>query len=113
MAARQKYSFHSIACLPETQCFTDFTKANPQYIAPDNAMKFISRDDGTTYNQCHCACRLQFALSQRRLLECRVVWTNFEIGDMTFWRGEAYQKFFKFIDDTGGFYYEVRSVYLL
>lgn len=37
-----------------------------------------------------------------------VVWSNFEIGDLNFWRGEAYGKFFDFLDKKGGFYYEVR-----
>ena len=36
------------------------------------------------------------------------VWSNFEIGDLDFWRGEAYSKFFDFLDEKGGFYYEVR-----
>lgn len=36
------------------------------------------------------------------------VWNNFEIGDLDFWRGEAYMKFFEFLDSKGGFYYEVR-----
>ena len=35
------------------------------------------------------------------------VWSNFEIADMDFWRGEAYQKFFDFLERKGGFYYEV------
>lgn len=35
------------------------------------------------------------------------VWSNFEIGDLEFWRGEAYSKFFDFLDEKGGFYYEV------
>jgi len=35
------------------------------------------------------------------------VWSNFEIGDLDFWRGEAYSKFFDFLDERGGFYYEV------
>lgn len=35
------------------------------------------------------------------------VWSNFEIADMDFWRGEAYTKFFEFLDSKGGFYYEV------
>jgi len=52
------------------------------------------------------------------------VWSNFEIGDLDFWRGEAYMKCkvfftlysvdtnavtidFEFLDKTGGFYYEV------
>lgn len=26
---------------------------------------------------------------------------------MDFWRGEAYSKFFEYLDETGGFYYEV------
>lgn len=37
----------------------------------------------------------------------RTVWSNFEIGDLDFWRGEAYMKFFEFLDSKGGFYYEV------
>lgn len=52
------------------------------------------------------------------------VWSNFEIGDLDFWRGEAYMKCkvplslnsmdtnvifvdFEFLDKAGGFYYEV------
>ena len=38
---------------------------------------------------------------------CFVVWSNFEIGDLDLWRGEAYSKFFDFLDSKGGFYYEV------
>jgi hypothetical protein len=34
------------------------------------------------------------------------VWSNFEIADMDFWRGEAYQAFFDFLESKGGFYYE-------
>ena len=36
------------------------------------------------------------------------VWSNFEIGDMDFWREKAYSKFFDYLDEQGGFYYEVR-----
>jgi len=36
-----------------------------------------------------------------------IVWSNFEIGDLDFWRGEAYSKFFDYLDSKGGFYYEV------
>jgi hypothetical protein len=36
-----------------------------------------------------------------------LVWSNFEIGDLDFWRGEAYMKYFEFLDKKGGFYYEV------
>jgi len=34
-------------------------------------------------------------------------WSNFEIGDLDFWRGEAYTKYFEYLDSKGGFYYEV------
>ncbi|KAF9475371.1 glycosyltransferase family 15 protein [Pholiota conissans] len=70
---------------PHIRAFID---ENPQYIAPDNSMGFIS-DYGTgeRYNLCH-------------------FWSNFEIADLDFWRGEAYMKFFEYLDSKGGFYYE-------
>jgi alpha 1,2-mannosyltransferase len=34
------------------------------------------------------------------------VWSNFEIADMDFWRGPAYQAFFDYLESKGGFYYE-------
>jgi len=37
-----------------TDHFPDFIKENPQYLSPDNAMGFISDDDGDSYNYCHC-----------------------------------------------------------
>ncbi|KAI5954734.1 KTR4 [Candida theae] len=33
-------------------------------------------------------------------------WSNFEIGDMDFFRSDAYNNWFKYLDSTGGFYYE-------
>lgn len=35
-----------------------------------------------------------------------VVWSNFEIADMDFWRGEAYTAYFDYLEKKGGFYYE-------
>lgn len=32
----------------------EFIDMHPEYIAPDNAMKFISDNDGQEYNRCHC-----------------------------------------------------------
>lgn len=64
-----------------------FIKENPQYIAKDNFMDFISDDNGETYNLCH-------------------FWSNFEIANLNFWRGEAYTKYFEYLDKTGGFFYE-------
>ncbi|KAI0073984.1 glycosyltransferase family 15 protein [Panus rudis PR-1116 ss-1] len=64
-----------------------FIKENPQYVAENNAMNYMSDDGGHSYNLCH-------------------FWSNFEIASMDFWRGEAYSKFFDTLDKTGGFYYE-------
>lgn len=65
----------------------NFTLLHPQYIAENNAMNFLSEDEGETYNLCH-------------------FWSNFEIADMNFWRGPAYSAFFDYLDSQGGFYYE-------
>ncbi|KAF9005663.1 glycosyltransferase family 15 protein [Cyathus striatus] len=65
----------------------EFIHGNPDLVSPDNAMAFLSDDGGETYNRCH-------------------FWSNFEIGDLDLWRGEAYSKFFDFLDEKGGFYYE-------
>ena len=35
-----------------------------------------------------------------------LVWSNFEIADMDFWRGPAYSAFFDYLEKKGGFYYE-------
>lgn len=65
----------------------DFITANPQYLAKNNMMNFISNDGGETYNLCH-------------------FWSNFEIGDLNFWRSDAYRAYFDYLDKTGGFFYE-------
>jgi len=65
----------------------EFISLHPEYVSPDNAMRFMSDNGGDTFNLCH-------------------FWSNFEIADMDFWRGEAYSAFFKFLDSKGGFYYE-------
>ena len=73
----------------DTILLAEFIKENPQLVEKGNAMGFISDNNGDTYNRCH-------------------FWSNFEIGDLDFWRGEAYTKYFDFLDSKGGFYYEVR-----
>ncbi|TEB25736.1 alpha-1,2-mannosyltransferase [Coprinellus micaceus] len=64
-----------------------FTNIYPQYVPADNSLDFISDDGGETYNMCH-------------------FWSNFEVADMDFWRGEAYQAYFQYLEIKGGFYYE-------
>ncbi|GAA6001185.1 hypothetical protein JCM10207_007449 [Rhodosporidiobolus poonsookiae] len=70
----------------------EFARLHPEYIHPDNAIGFLVDDqskgllDGD-WNLCHA-------------------WSNFEIGDLRFWRSEAYEKYFEFLDKTGNFFYE-------
>lgn len=33
-------------------------------------------------------------------------WSNFEIGDMDFWRAKPYDDYFNYLDKNGGFFYE-------
>ncbi|KAF8507780.1 glycosyltransferase family 15 protein [Gautieria morchelliformis] len=65
----------------------NFTREHPDYVDPNNALHFISDDGGGSYNLCH-------------------FWSNFEIADMDFWRGEAYSAYFEYLYRSGGFYYE-------
>ncbi|KAG2105513.1 glycosyltransferase family 15 protein, partial [Suillus discolor] len=64
-----------------------FIDANPDLVTPGNTMEFLCDDGGESYSLCH-------------------FWGNFEIADLDFWRGEAYSKFFDYLDEQGGFYYE-------
>ncbi|CCH59308.1 hypothetical protein TBLA_0B04730 [Henningerozyma blattae CBS 6284] len=64
----------------------EFTEKFSQYINPNNLMNFVL-DGEENYNLCH-------------------FWSNFEIVDLNFVRGEAYQAYFNFLDKAGGFYYE-------
>ncbi|TID18185.1 hypothetical protein CANINC_003926 [Pichia inconspicua] len=53
----------------------------------NNLLKFISNDNGETYNLCH-------------------YWTNFEIADLDIYRNEIYEGYVNFLDQAGGFFYE-------
>ncbi|ODV94972.1 hypothetical protein PACTADRAFT_50808 [Pachysolen tannophilus NRRL Y-2460] len=65
----------------------EFLSKYPKFVAQNNLMNFISDDKGNEYNLCH-------------------FWSNFEIADMDFWRSEAYEKYFQYLDNSGGFFYE-------
>ncbi|KIY43542.1 glycosyltransferase family 15 protein [Fistulina hepatica ATCC 64428] len=65
----------------------EFIEEHPEYVSPQNSMDFLSDNGGENYNLCH-------------------YWSNFEIADMDFWRGEQYQAFFNYLEAKGGFYYE-------
>lgn len=64
-----------------------FMAENPSLVADKNNMAWISDDGGETYNGCH-------------------FWLNFEIAALKLWQGEAYSKYFDYLDKAGGFFYE-------
>ena len=64
----------------------EFFYKYPEYVADNNALEFIS-DDGVSYNNCH-------------------FWSNFEIGNLNFFRSKAYTEYFDYLDQAGGFFYE-------
>lgn len=79
---------------PETIKFLN-TGDNYQYVNPNGAFQWLLENQQNPkkaeiaggYSTCH-------------------FWSNFEIGNMDFFRGEAYTNWFKHLDSTGKFYYE-------
>lgn len=77
---------------PETQ---RFLAANPSYLSDNNMWEWITDDVARPehtkmangYSTCH-------------------FWSNFEIGDLDFFRGEKYEAYFQHLDRAGGFFYE-------
>lgn len=76
----------------------EFFNEHPEYLASDSAKLFLTdknharRSDmvmtsGSDYNLCH-------------------FWSNFEIGDLDFFRGKEYLDYFNHLDRAGGFFYE-------
>lgn len=77
----------------------DFLNAYPEHLHPNNSIEFITDKEpiGTlaldfgehesAYNLCH-------------------FWSNFEIGNLNFFRSKAYMDYFNYLNDKGGFYYE-------
>ncbi|CUM66876.1 uncharacterized protein PRCAT00004560001 [Priceomyces carsonii] len=77
----------------------DFMVKYPEFLHPNNAIKFITSNETTitygfdfgtlspNYNLCH-------------------FWSNFEVGNLNFFRSKAYNTFFDHLDKAGGFYYE-------
>lgn len=81
-------------------------KLHPEYIAEDNAMGYMSDNGGDRYNLCHCRSPLPLPSILPNPTQPNLVWSNFEIADMDFWRGKAYQDWFNYLEEKGGFYYE-------
>lgn len=77
---------------PETR---KFIADHAHYLSPNNAIEWLQDKEqrpghnakANGYSTCH-------------------FWSNFEIGDMEFWRSRAYQEYFDHLDRAGGFFYE-------
>lgn len=65
-----------------------FAAANPHLLHPEADLKWLlNPGNPVEYNNC------QF-------------FSNFEIGSLNFWRSDAPEKYFQWLDRSGGFYYE-------
>lgn len=77
---------------PET---LKFLGDHPEYVHPNSAREWLEdserRPDNNKkangYSTCH-------------------FWSNFEIGDLAFWRSKKYMDYFNHLDRAGGFFYE-------
>ncbi|KAI5116703.1 hypothetical protein M0805_004776 [Coniferiporia weirii] len=58
-----------------------------ELLADNNALSYLTDDNGESYNKCH-------------------FWSNFEIADLDFFRSDAYMSFFSRLDSSGNFFYE-------
>lgn len=73
----------------------EFISEHPEYIDPNSAIGWLTDYESRPghnriaegYSTCH-------------------FWSNFEIGDMDFWRSKPYQDYFNHLDRAGGFFYE-------
>ncbi|KAL2001495.1 hypothetical protein VTN02DRAFT_1677 [Thermoascus thermophilus] len=72
-----------------------FLAAHPDYLSENNMMEWLTDDQlrpehtekAGGYSTCH-------------------FWSNFEIGDLDFFRSQKYEDFFNHLDRAGGFFYE-------
>ncbi|ODV79818.1 glycosyltransferase family 15 protein [Suhomyces tanzawaensis NRRL Y-17324] len=81
------------------QTVEKFMEEYPELVHANNSLAFATTNESslnlgapmietkTDYNLCH-------------------FWSNFEIANLNFFRSEAYNTFFNYLDKTGGFYYE-------
>jgi len=64
-----------------------FAAAHPNLIHPEANLAWLLDPQNCGHNNCQ-------------------VFSNFEIGSLKLWRGEANEAYFDWLDKAGGFYYE-------
>jgi mannosyltransferase len=77
---------------PETE---RFLAAHPEYLHDNNMLEWLVDD----------TLRPEHTKKAKGYSTCHF-WSNFEIGDMDFFRGEKYEAYFNHLDRAGGFFYE-------
>jgi mannosyltransferase len=77
---------------PET---LKFLAAHPEYEVQNNAREWLTDSKR----------RPEHNIKAKGYSTCHF-WSNFEIADMEFWRGKAYEDYFEHLDRAGGFFYE-------
>ncbi|KAJ1913051.1 hypothetical protein H4219_005368 [Mycoemilia scoparia] len=67
----------------------NFMRENSDTLASPNMLEFVEKVNGAEveYNGCH-------------------FWSNFEVASLNFLRSEVYNKYFDYLDQAGGFFYE-------
>jgi alpha 1,2-mannosyltransferase len=66
----------------------EFMEKFPETISKNNLKYFVTPKDEREYNGCH-------------------FWSNFEIVKLDFYRSKNYLSYFNYLDQAGGFHYEV------
>ena len=95
----------------------DFLSHYPEYKLENSSIDFISDDGGLTYNDNHFVSETRILLVEKKKktiiqnINTKYQWSNFEIGDLDFWRSKPYMDFFEYLDKSGGFYYERWGMY--
>lgn len=75
-----------------------YMKEYPQHLHPNNALDFLTSNDSDIFHNIQTKTNSEYNLCH--------FWSNFEIGNLNFFRGEAYELYFNYLDQAGGFYYE-------
>uniref|UniRef100_A0A060THB0 ARAD1D37400p n=1 Tax=Blastobotrys adeninivorans TaxID=409370 RepID=A0A060THB0_BLAAD len=72
----------------------EFFQKHPDYLHKNNALQWLvhtEREDHNNVTEGYSTCHF---------------WSNFEIGRLEFYRSQAYQDYFDYLDHAGGFFYE-------
>lgn len=82
----------------------EFIEKHPEHLASPNMRQWLVNDKDE-YNRCHfwCVSSLPRPLLNRVLTSSRPHRSNFEIGDLNFFRSKAYLDYFDYLDHAGGF----------